>query len=268
VGSAWEPESGVTTSPPSQYASDRNLRARQRLWEHQEPSFDVVGWTLELAGVEPGMRVLDVGCGNGRYLRAMSSLGVTATGCDLSLGMLKTTTDGALVASDAIRLPFRSAVFDVVLAPHMLYHVSDRTAATHELRRVLVRGGTCAVVANGAGHLASLREVAQAAAQPYVPGWSWTDRLGELFSLENGAGQLSVAFEGVHCVRPDHPARAVVTDPDVVADYVSSVGDIYGEELRDSWDEMVEGVRHRASEVIERNGAFLVEGDVGVFVCR
>ena len=258
----------MTATPASQYMTDRNLRARQRLWENQEPAFDVVGWTLELAGVAPGMRVLDVGCGNGRYLSAMSSLGVKATGCDLSLGMLKTATDGALVAADAVRLPFPAAAFDVVLAPHMLYHVLDRKAAAHELRRVLVPGGTCAVVANGAGHLESLRAVAQAAAQPYLRGWRWTDRLGELFSLENGAGQLAVAFERVRCVRPDNPARAVVTDPDVVAAYVSSVADIYGEELFGFWDEMVEGVRQQTSEIIERDGVFVVEGDIGVFVCR
>jgi ubiquinone/menaquinone biosynthesis C-methylase UbiE len=33
-----------------------------------------------------------------------------------------------LVNADATRLPFGDAAFDVVLAPHMLYHVPDRTA--------------------------------------------------------------------------------------------------------------------------------------------
>ncbi len=46
----------MTTNPATQYATDRNLRARQRLWERQEPGFDVVAWTLDLVGVMPGFR--------------------------------------------------------------------------------------------------------------------------------------------------------------------------------------------------------------------
>ena len=32
----------VVLNPPAQYADDRNLRARQRLWPHRTPFFDVV----------------------------------------------------------------------------------------------------------------------------------------------------------------------------------------------------------------------------------
>jgi SAM-dependent methyltransferase len=257
----------MPTSPASQYATDRNLRARQRLWERQDPAFDVVAWTLELAGISQGVRVLDVGCGNGRYLEAMGSLGAEAVGCDLSLGMLNAGTGRAVAAADATALPFRAGQFDVVLAAHMLYHVADRTAAALEFRRVLVDGGRCVAVANGAGHLASLRAAVQDAAAPFQPGWSWVDRLGEVFSLENGRDQLSVAFHAVRCVRPDMAGRAVVTDPDVIARYVASVGDIYGQELAGSWDRLVEEVRAKATEVIIREGSFVVEGDVGAFVC-
>jgi hypothetical protein len=43
----------VTLNPPGQYANDRNLRARQRFWQHQDPYFDDVGWVLGLAGLAP-----------------------------------------------------------------------------------------------------------------------------------------------------------------------------------------------------------------------
>jgi hypothetical protein len=53
---------GMRINPPSQYADDGNFRARQRLWEHQDPYFDLVAWALDLAAVAPGKRLLDLGC--------------------------------------------------------------------------------------------------------------------------------------------------------------------------------------------------------------
>ncbi|HYZ57767.1 MAG TPA: class I SAM-dependent methyltransferase [Streptosporangiaceae bacterium] len=48
-----------------------------------------MGWVLDLARLSPGMRVLDAGCGNGVYLRALWDRQVRAVGCDLSMGMLR-----------------------------------------------------------------------------------------------------------------------------------------------------------------------------------
>jgi hypothetical protein len=143
----------MVLNPPDQYADDRNLRARQRFWQHQSPFFDVVSWVLDLAGLAPGQRVLDAGCGNGAYLRALATQPVRPAGCDLSLGMLRSVAHRPLFNADVAALPVRDGAFDVVLAVHMLYHVPDRSAAVGELRRVLAPGGVCVAVTNGAQHL-------------------------------------------------------------------------------------------------------------------
>ena len=146
----------MEVNPATQYATEVNLRARQELWEisAREPPFVLFPWVLDLANVGDGDRVLEVGCGNGGYLAL-----VEATGVDSSIGMLRAArerTPGPLVCSDAQQLPFRDASFDVVLAPHMLYHVADRGAAIHELRRVLNADGTCVAVTNSRAVIASL----------------------------------------------------------------------------------------------------------------
>ena len=120
----------MTPNPPSQYADDRNLGARQRLWATQRPYFDLAAWVLDLAAVAPGHVVLDVGCGNGVYLRAMRDRGVSAFGFDLSFGMLESARPHALLANvDVMAIVAPADAFDVVLAPHMLYHVPDRERA-------------------------------------------------------------------------------------------------------------------------------------------
>ncbi len=196
----------VSLNRPTQYASDGNLRARQRLWEHQQPRFDLVSWVLELAGLSPGStnRVLDVGCGNGLYLAQLRLWSITTIGCDLSQGMLASAraTEQNLVNADVTRLPFPSSVFDVVLAPHMLYHVADRAAAALEMRRVTRPGGRCVVVTNGVEHMRSLRSLVESAVRAATPGWDMRDPSTRTFSLDNGEDQLRSAFtEVTRCSR-------------------------------------------------------------------
>ena len=103
----------VGLNPPGQYADDRNLSARQRFWRHESPYFDIVGWVLGLAGLTPGMRVLDAGCGNGAYLLAMAGRQVRAAGCDLSMGMLRSAAHPALFSADVAALPVRDGAFEM-----------------------------------------------------------------------------------------------------------------------------------------------------------
>jgi SAM-dependent methyltransferase len=50
--------------------------------------------------------------------------------------------------ADVMALPFRRAVFDVVLAVHLLHLVDDARRALGEIRRVLVPGGRALISAN------------------------------------------------------------------------------------------------------------------------
>ena len=258
----------MSLNPPTQYLDDANLRARQRLWTLQDPPFDLVGWVLDVAGAHTGSRVLDVGCGNGSYLERLAGLGVRAAGVDLSFGMLQAgPVPRSLVNADVCRLPVRSSSFDVVLAPHMLYHVSDRATAAAEMRRVLSPGGVAVIVTNGAAHIRAIRELVEAAATDDA---SWTMRSPSLhaFGLENGAEQLGAAFDTVDVVRPEGVSPIEVHDPDIFADYVASTADHYEHEIGRPWSDVVRAVRSTVAETIAAEGVFRVDGDVGAFVCR
>ena len=106
----------------------------------------------KLAGISPGMAVLDVGSGVGgpaRYLAA--SCGCQVTGVDLSAPFVdaaryltERTGQGALVSfqtGSALELPFDAASFDAVLLQHVAMNIADRPRLYREIRRVLKPGG-------------------------------------------------------------------------------------------------------------------------------
>jgi ubiquinone/menaquinone biosynthesis C-methylase UbiE len=257
----------VRLNPPGQYADDRNLRARQRFWQHQDPYFDDVEWVLDLAGLSPGMRVLDAGCGNGLYLRGLRDRRVTAVGCDLSMGMLRAAAHPALLNADVTALPLCDGAVDIALAIHMLYHVPGREAAIRELRRVVAAGGACIAVTNGGRHTRSLRDLVERAAREETPGWQMRPAT-HAFTAENAAAQLRAAFESVTCVRPARTSPVVIRDAAVAADYVASLATHHQDEIARPWEDVTEDVRRQVQAIIDDEGAFITSGDLAAFICR
>lgn len=121
--------------------------------------------------LEPGMRVLDLGCGEGRHsLTTWLQAPVTVIGIDLSLQDLQTARErqtefeahadstppatvpvgnapgqlGFAVGS-ALQLPLADDSMDVVICSEVLEHIFDYRTVIAEARRVLKPGGWLAV---------------------------------------------------------------------------------------------------------------------------
>jgi SAM-dependent methyltransferase len=84
-------------------------------------------------------RVLDVGCGTGRFAASLADDGFDVIAADLHLPDHPAPGPAHLHASTE-HLPLRSGCVDAVLARDVLEHVDD-SAALAELRRVLRPGG-------------------------------------------------------------------------------------------------------------------------------
>ncbi len=109
-------------------------------------------------------RIVDLGCGNGRYLREFknSAPGAIAVGADLSAEMIAQARirNGAgtpLLRADATALPIRDGTLDIIFASHVLQFVSDKNATMRELVRCLAPGGAVIVTVGGAGIRQTLR---------------------------------------------------------------------------------------------------------------
>ncbi|THU34805.1 class I SAM-dependent methyltransferase [Niastella caeni] len=104
------------------------------------------------AGLQPAMRILDVGCGLGGACRMLADeYGCDVTGIDITADYIRTARQlSALtglqhstrfVQGSALALPFNNNSFDVVLTQHVQMNIADKKTFYAEIERVLTAGG-------------------------------------------------------------------------------------------------------------------------------
>jgi SAM-dependent methyltransferase len=113
---------------------------------------------LLLAEARRGERVLDLGCGAGRFVAALRDAGADPVGVELAetaLERARRNVPGAdlrLVAEDGA-LPLGHGEVDLAWCSEVLEHVPDTVAFLTEIRRVLRRGGRLLVTVPDHGRL-------------------------------------------------------------------------------------------------------------------
>lgn len=97
-------------------------------------------------GLDPGARVLEVGCGGGHTAARLSQLGFVVTATDFSETALEQSSlrYPALdfQAADATALHFTDGSFDGAVAVELIEHLADPRAHVREVYRVLRERGT------------------------------------------------------------------------------------------------------------------------------
>jgi SAM-dependent methyltransferase len=242
------------------YADSTKLNSRASLYDHRIPAGSLHDWVLGLTDWPEGARVLDVGCGPGSYLAALGATarGLRTTGVDLSPGMAtEAAAHAPVLVADAAQLPFPDDGFERVLAPHMLYHCPDTSAAVVELRRVLRPRGVLIAVTNDPSHLAELDAI-HAAAIGRTPA-SVSDR----FSLDNGGPVVEAVFDDVRLARFD--GELVVRDAGPLIRYLASM---MTWTVDDAKDEALADIERTLTTIIQRDGAFRARTRAGAFICR
>jgi SAM-dependent methyltransferase len=101
---------------------------------------------LLLGEVQPGERVLDLGCGAGRFLAVLREAGAEPVGVEVAQAAAERArenvpgADVRLLEPDG-SLPLGHGEIDLVWCSEVLEHIADVGHALLEVRRVLRRGG-------------------------------------------------------------------------------------------------------------------------------
>lgn len=236
---------------------DIRIALHQRYSTNQQPFGD---WIMEHYHIQPGMRVLELGCGTGNMWREAAKWlpkDASLTLTDFSAGMVETAMGNVPALPnisfrqvDIQQIPFEENRFDLVIANMMLYHVPDLDKGLSEVARVLRPEGRFICATVGAGGVF----------------WWLENTLGieegkdYPFSLQNGADILRPHFAQVEMDQREDGLR--VTNVEDLVDYVLSMASFSG--LKE-WPREVLREKLLATAV---DGVIAIPKEYGLFIAR
>ncbi len=130
---------------------------------------------VQLAAMDPGMKVLDLATGTGGVARAAAAIGAEVIGIDVSSRMLALARQMcppivSFQLAEASALPFADGSFDVATCSFGLSHMPHASQVLLEVRRVLKPGGKFVAACWGQEVFNPSRDAVQVTLDRYLPG--------------------------------------------------------------------------------------------------
>ncbi len=260
---------GMEKSLKNQYQNASNISARIHL--HSLYSQNQQGWfpwIYEQLEVCPGIRILELGCGDGTlWVENLKHLPKEADIIlsDISEGMLRDARraigakDGrfSYEVFDCQHIPFADGSFDLVIANHVLFYCEDIRRVCGEVRRVLRPDGRFLCSAYGQEHMKEVSLLVQGFDDRIVLS---ADKLYDRFGKENGAGILEEYFPV--CQWKTYEDQLIVPEPEPLISYVLSCHGNQGQYITERYKEFRSYVKRKTDR------GFRITKEAGVFLCR
>ena len=258
---------GMEQSLKNQYQNASNISSRISL--HSLYAQNPKGWfpwIYEQCQIQPGMKILEVGCGDGAlWLQNKDRLPVDiqVTLSDFSEGMLRDArralgtedTRFDFRVLDCQQIPCPEQSFDLVMANHVLFYCEDIGKALNEIYRVLKPEGRLVCSTYGSDHMKEVSELVHGFDEHIVLS---ADKLYERFGRENGAEILADYFPEAEW--RTYEDSLVVPEPEPLISYILSCHGNQGQYIPERYREFFNYVKKRIGRGMK------ITKDAGVFI--
>ena len=257
----------MENSLKTQYQNAANISARIRL--HRDYSVNQEGWfpwIMRQCDLKPGMRILEIGCGNGALWTENLSVipsDIQVVLSDQSEGMLRDAQNAlgedtrfSYQKFDCHEIPFREETFDLVIANHVLFYCENIPQVLSQCQRVLRKDGRMVCSTYGRQHMKEITELVQAFNKEIVLS---AEVLYDRFGLENGEEQLEAFFPRVQLFRYEDAIEISEAEP--LISYILSCHGNQNQLLLDRYKDFKEFVTAQVA------AGFHITKDAGLFVC-
>lgn len=258
----------MESSLKSQYQNAGNISARIRL--HKMYSKNPCGWfsfIYENCHIKAGMKILEIGCGDGSLWTGNLSELPSDTSIvlsDISEGMIRDVQrtldyDKRFIFSsfDCTNIPYENESFDLVIANHVLFYCEDINIVCREVMRVLKYNGKFLCSTYGSKHMQEITSLVQEFDSHIQLS---PVKLYERFGLENGSTILSQFFSDIELKTYDDSLH--VTDAEPLIEYIMSCHGNQNQYLLKRYQDFRNFVKKKT-----RHGFFITK-DAGLFICR
>ena len=251
-----------------QYKNSKNVDIRINL--HEKYSHNPKGWfcwLFDQYDIRPGMRILEIGSGNGRLWklnkdRIDSSADIIIS--DISSGMVNDARDnlkdiGNIEYScfDCTAIPFDDESFDIVIANHVMFYVSNIDKALKEIKRVLKKDGVFYCSTYGRRHMKEITDLVKEYDARMVLS---KINLFDVFGLENGEEILNKVFDSIELRRYEDD-YLVVDNPDDIEAYILSCHGNQSEYISRDYEQFRSFLKRKF-----KKGKFVIQKDAGIFI--
>lgn len=260
----------------AQYRRDDNLNKRISIHDYSTAKEPFYTWMQQKLCLEPGMKILDIGCGNAAFWRSVAPRlpeGLEIHLVDYSAGMLDSAKNAVeeigdacpdkklrfvLDIRDAAKFSYPVKDFDRIMANHMLYHINreSRFDLYRRIGELLSASGRFSCSLIGRRHLEEMHELVR----KYYPDIKIPSSSFDIW-LETAREELSGFFDVLEV--EEHENDLLVPEAEMVLDYVASYSAQAKEIVAEDRERFLALVRERMTA----DGCMYIHKSTGLAVC-